>query len=287
MVPIALKRGATIMQELAQSSPREPTIRPLGGRVALVTGSTSGIGLAIARALAGAGADIMLNGFGEPAAIEGVRASIGKEQNVRTLYSPADMSKPDDIVAMVQQAEQHLGSVDILVNNAGIQHVEAIETFPVAKWDAIIAINLTSAFHTIRAALPGMKARGYGRIINVASAHSLVASPFKSAYVASKHGVLGLTKTVALEAAEHGVTVNAICPGYVLTPLVQKQIPETAKARGITEEEVIKTVLLGAQPTKQFVTAESLGALAVFLCSEAAAQITGTALPVDGGWTAH
>ncbi|MEZ5923632.1 MAG: 3-hydroxybutyrate dehydrogenase [Hyphomicrobiaceae bacterium] len=261
--------------------------RSLDGKVALVTGSTSGIGLAIARRLAEAGADVTLNGFGDPASIERIRSDLEGEHQVRALYSSADMSKPSEIEAMVRMTERALGRLDILVNNAGIQHVEAIETFPVAKWDAIIAINLSSAFHTIRAALPGMKMRGYGRIINVASAHALVASPFKSAYVAAKHGVLGLTKTVALESAEHGVTANAICPGYVLTPLVEKQIPETAKARGVSEEEVIKSVLLGAQPTKQFVTADSLGALAVFLASEAAAQITGTALPVDGGWTAH
>jgi 3-hydroxybutyrate dehydrogenase len=210
-----------------------------------------------------------------------------RDHSVQALYSSADMSKPAEIEAMIRETERQLGRLDILVNNAGIQHVEAIETFPVAKWDAIIAINLSSAFHAIRAALPGMKSRGYGRVINVASAHALVASPFKSAYVAAKHGVLGLTKTVALEAAEHGVTANAICPGYVLTPLVEKQIPETAKARGISEAEVIKTVLLAPQPTKQFVPAQSLGALAVFLASDAAAQITGAALPVDGGWTAH
>jgi 3-hydroxybutyrate dehydrogenase len=265
----------------------EAGTRPLSGKVALVTGSTSGIGLAIAESLAGAGADVMLNGFGEAGAIEAVRSGIERDHSVRALYSGADMSKPAEIESMIRETERQLGRLDILVNNAGIQHVEAIETFPVAKWDAIIAINLSSAFHAIRAALPGMKSRGYGRIINVASAHALVASPFKSAYVAAKHGVLGLTKTVALEAAEHGVTANAICPGYVLTPLVEKQIPETAKARGISEAEVIKTVLLAAQPTKQFVPAQNLGALAVFLASEAAAQITGTALPVDGGWTAH
>jgi 3-hydroxybutyrate dehydrogenase len=197
------------------------------------------------------------------------------------------MTKPADIAQMVADATSAFGKVDVLVNNAGIQHVEAIETFPIAKWDAIIAIDLSSAFHSIRAALPQMKQRKWGRIINIASAHGLVASPFKSAYVAAKHGVLGLTKTVALETAEHGVTANAICPGYVLTPLVQKQIPETAKARGLTEEQVIKDVLLHAQPTRQFVTTAQIGALAVFLCSDAAASITGTALPVEGGWTAQ
>ncbi len=202
-------------------------------------------------------------------------------------YSPADMSKPDEISAMVEDARKIAGSVDVLVNNAGIQHVEAIETFPPAKWDAIIAINLSSAFHGIRAVVPGMKERRWGRIINIASAHALVASPFKSAYVAAKHGLLGLTKTVALETAEHGITANAICPGYVLTPLVEKQIPETAKARGITEDQVIRDVLLHAQPTRQFVTTEQLGALSVFLCTQAAASITGAALPVEGGWTAQ
>ncbi|MFO1171286.1 MAG: 3-hydroxybutyrate dehydrogenase [Hyphomicrobiaceae bacterium] len=262
-------------------------VRPLTGKTALVTGSSSGIGLAIANALAQAGAGIVMNGLGDPAAVEAARRDLAIRHVVHVSYSAADMSKPDDIAAMVAETESHSGQVDILVNNAGIQHVEAIETFPTAKWDQILAINLSSAFHTIRAALPGMKRRGWGRIINVASAHALVASPYKSAYVAAKHGLLGLTKTVALETAEHGITVNAICPGYVLTPLVEKQIPETARARGISEAEVIKTVLLAAQPTKQFVTADSLGALTVFLASEAAAQVTGAALPVDGGWTAH
>ena len=197
------------------------------------------------------------------------------------------MSKPDEIVGMVEDARAALGNVDVLVNNAGIQHVEAIETFPVAKWDAIIAIDLSSSFHAIRAVVPEMKRRKWGRVINIASAHGLVASPFKCAYVAAKHGMLGLTKTVALETAEHGITANAICPGYVLTPLVQNQIPETAKARGLTEEQVIKDVLLHAQPTRRFVTTEQIGALSVFLCSDAAASITGTALPIEGGWTAQ
>lgn len=261
--------------------------RPLAGKTALVTGSTSGIGLAIAAAFAGAGAAVVLNGLGDPASIETIRRGLASRHAVRVDYSAADMASPEAIAAMITEAEARSGQVDILVNNAGIQHVEAIETFPAAKWDAILAINLSSAFHTIRAALPGMKRRGWGRIVNVASAHALVASPFKSAYVAAKHGLLGLTRTVALETAEHGITANAICPGYVLTPLVEKQIPETARARGISEAEVIKTVLLSAQPTKQFVSADSLGALAVFLASDAAAQITGAALPVDGGWTAH
>ena len=257
------------------------------GLAAIVTGSTSGIGLGVARVLADLGMDVMLNGFGEGAAIEQTRAAVENDFGVRAVYSGADMSKPAEITAMVAQAQEVFGKVDVLVNNAGIQHVEAIETFPVEKWDAIIAINLSAAFHAIRAAVPGMKSRRFGRIINIASAHALVASPFKSAYVTAKHGLLGLTKTVALETAEHGITVNAICPGYVLTPLVQKQIPETAKARGISEEAVIRDVLLHAQPTRQFVTTEQLGALAAFLCTEAAASITGAALPVEGGWTAQ
>jgi 3-hydroxybutyrate dehydrogenase len=259
----------------------------LEGKAAVVTGSTSGIGLGIAEAFAQAGMNVVLNGFGDRGQIEEIRARIEKDFQVKAAYSPADMSRPADIAQMVSEANAEFGGVDVLVNNAGIQHVEAIETFPPEKWDAIIAINLSSAFHTIRAALPGMKSRGWGRIINVASAHALVASPFKSAYVTAKHGLLGLTKTVALEAAQHGVTVNAICPGYVLTPLVEKQIPETAKARNITEEQVIKDVLLHAQPTRKFVTTSELGGLALFLCSDAAASITGAALPVDGGWVAQ
>jgi 3-hydroxybutyrate dehydrogenase len=259
----------------------------LAGRTAIVTGSTSGIGLGIAQAFAEAGMHVMLNGFGDKTEIQKIRADIEEAYGIKTAYSAADMSKPGDIVRMVDDARKAFGKVDVLVNNAGIQHVEAIETFPVAKWDAIIAIDLSSAFHAIRAVVPEMKARKWGRIINIASAHGLVASPFKSAYVAAKHGILGLTKTVALETAEHGITANAICPGYVLTPLVQKQIPETAKARGITEEQVIKDVLLHAQPTRQFVTTEQIGALSVFLCSDAAASMTGTALPIEGGWTAQ
>jgi 3-hydroxybutyrate dehydrogenase len=259
----------------------------LQGLSAIVTGSTSGIGLGIAQAFAAAGMNVMLNGFGDPVEIERMRAQLAETFNVKVAYSAADMSKPTDIVAMVADARHAFGAVDVLVNNAGIQHVEAIETFPPEKWDAIIAINLSSAFHATSAVVAEMKTRKWGRIINVASAHGLVASPFKSAYVAAKHGVVGLTKTVALETAEYGITVNAICPGYVLTPLVQKQIPETAKARGITEEQVIKDVLLHAQPTRQFVTTQQLGALAVFLCTGAAASITGTALPVEGGWTAQ
>lgn len=254
---------------------------------AIVTGSTSGIGLGIARALARAGANVMLNGFGDSGEIEVTRARLEHEHGVKVIYSRADMMEPEDIKRMVQQARQQFGSVDILVNNAGIQHVEAVETFPAAKWDAIIAINLSAVFHAIQAVVPEMKERRYGRIINIGSAHALVASPFKSAYVAAKHGVAGLTKAVALEVAEYGITVNLIAPGYVLTPLVEGQIPDTAKARGISEEQVKRDVLLAAQPTKQFVTVEQLGALAVFLCGREAASITGAIVPVDGGWTAQ
>ncbi len=271
------------------TSPAEVSLSPknLAGKSAIVTGSTSGIGLGIARAFAGVGMNVMLNGFGDAAEIEKTRADLEKSFGVKVAYSGADMTKPADIAGMVAEAAKTFGKVDVLVNNAGIQHVEAVETFPVAKWDAIIAINLSAAFHAIRAVVPEMKARKWGRIINVASAHALVASPFKSAYVAAKHGVLGLTKTVALETAEHGITVNAICPGYVLTPLVQKQIPETAKARNLTEEQVIRDVLLHAQPTRKFVTTEEIGALAVFLCTGGGASITGAALPIEGGWTAQ
>jgi 3-hydroxybutyrate dehydrogenase len=259
----------------------------LFGKSAVVTGSTSGIGLGIARAFAGAGMNIMLNGFGDRAAIDETRKDLETTFGIATAYSAADMSVPAEIEGMIEDARKSFGKVDVLVNNAGIQHVEAVETFPVKKWDAIIAINLSATFHAIRAVVPEMKSRKWGRIINVASAHALVASPFKSAYVAAKHGVLGLTKTVSLETAEFGITVNAICSGYVLTPLVEKQIPETARARGITEEQVIRDVLLHAQPTRKFVATEELGALAVFLCTDAAQSITGTALPVDGGWTAQ
>ncbi len=254
---------------------------------AIVTGSTSGIGLGIAQAFAEAGINVMLNGFGEAGEIEGIRAGIEKDHGVRVLYSGADMTKPDDIAAMVTDAEGALGGVDILVNNAGIQHVASVEDFPVDRWDAIIAVNLSAAFHAIRAVVPAMKARGWGRIINLASAHGLVASPFKSAYVAAKHGVVGLTKSIALEVAENAITVNAICPAYVWTPLVERQIPDTARTRGITEAEVVETVLLAGQPTKKFVQVEEIGALSVFLCSDAAASITGAALTIDGGWTAQ
>ncbi|WP_342105426.1 3-hydroxybutyrate dehydrogenase [Methylobacterium sp. SI9] len=256
-------------------------------KTALVTGSTSGIGLAIARAFAAEGANIVLNGFGEPEAIEQARTAIETEFGVRTLYSGADMSKPAEIGAMVRDAQDCFGSLDILVNNAGIQFVAPIEEFPAEKWEQIIAINLSSAFHAMHAAIPGMKAKGWGRIINTASAHSLVASPFKSAYVAAKHGIAGLTKTAALELAPHKVTVNCISPGYVWTPLVEAQIPDTMKARNLTKEQVIEDVMLKAQPTKEFVTVDQVAALAVFLCSDAASQITGANIPMDGGWTAQ
>lgn len=262
-------------------------MRMLEGKSAIVTGSTSGIGLGVAEAFAKAGASIMLNGFGPADEIEKIRARIAAEHGVTAAYNGADMSKPGEIVALADATRKAFGAIDIIVNNAGIQHVSPVEDFPVEKWDAIIAINLSSAFHLTRAVFKEMKDRKWGRIINIASAHGLVASPFKSAYVASKHGVVGFSKTVALEGAEFGVTCNTICPGYVLTPLVEKQIPDTAKARGITEEAVVHDVLLAAQATKQFVTTEQIGALALFLCTDAAAQITGAALPIDGGWTAH
>lgn len=253
----------------------------------IVTGSTSGIGLGMAEAFAAQGMNVMLNGFGDKAEIEAIRARLAAEHGIDAAYHGADMTKPAEIADLFKTAERTFGTVDVIVNNAGIQFVAPIEEFPPEKWDAIIAINLSSAFHLTRHAIAPMKSRGWGRVINLCSAHGLVASPFKSAYVAAKHGILGLTKTVALEVAEHGVTVNAICPGYVLTPLVEKQIPDQAKSRGITEEQVKRDVILGAQPTKKFVTVEQIGALAVFLCSDAAASITGAALPMDGGWTAQ
>jgi 3-hydroxybutyrate dehydrogenase len=257
------------------------------GKTALVTGSTSGIGLEIAREFAKQGTNLVLNGFGNAQEIETLRAGLAKEHKIEVIYSPADLSKPAEIAQMMTLAESKFGGVDILVNNAGIQFVSPIEEFPTEKWDAILAINLTGAFHATRLAVPSMKKKKWGRIINMASAHGLVASHFKSAYVAAKHGLLGLTKTVALETAEAGITVNAICPGYVMTPLVQKQIPDTAKARGISEEAVIRDVMLAPQPTKRFVEVSEVAALALFLASDAAASITGAALSIDGGWTAH
>jgi 3-hydroxybutyrate dehydrogenase len=259
----------------------------LKNRNAIVTGSTSGIGLAMARAFAKDGANVTINGLGDAAAIEAERAAIEKEFGVKAFYSAANMTKPDEIRAMVKEAETKLGSVDILVNNAGIQHVAPIEEFPPETWDMIIAINLSAAFHAIAAAIPGMKARKWGRIISTASAHSKVASPFKSAYVAAKHGIAGLTKTAALELATFGVTVNCISPGYVWTPLVEKQIPDTMAARHLTREQVIHDVILSAQPTKEFVTADQVASLAAYLCTDAAAQITGANLSIDGGWTAE
>ena len=259
----------------------------LAKRHALITGSTSGIGLAITRALAKEGADVMINGMGDAAAIEKERAGIEKEFGVKAYYNSADMLKPAEIAAMVADAQAKFGSLDILVNNAGIQFVSPVEDFPLEKWDAIIAINLSSAFHAIRAAVPGMKAQKWGRIISTASAHSLVASPFKSAYVAAKHGLTGLNKTVALELATFGITANCISPGYVWTPLVENQIPATMEARHLTREQVINDVMLVAQPTKQFVTVEQVAAAVIFLCSDSASQITGANMSIDGGWTAE
>jgi 3-hydroxybutyrate dehydrogenase len=259
----------------------------LKGKTALVTGSTSGIGLGIAELLAARGANIVLNGLGDRAEVERLRSRLAEQHRVTVRYDAADMSKPDAIKAMIESAAAALGGVDVLVNNAGIQFVSPVEDFPVEKWDAILAINLSAAFHTTRVALPRMKKNGWGRIVNIASAHALVASPYKSAYVAAKHGIAGFTKTIALEVAEQGITVNAVCPGYVWTPLVEQQIPDTAKARGLTEDQVKRDVLLAAQPTKKFVTVAEVAELTAFLASDAAASITGTILPVDGGWTAH
>jgi 3-hydroxybutyrate dehydrogenase len=259
----------------------------LNGKTAIITGSTSGIGLGIAEAFARAGANIVLNGFGEATEIERTRAELAQRANAMVVYSPADMSRPKAIEQMVRQTVDTFGAVDIMVNNAGIQHVAPIEEFPDEKWEAILAINLSSAFHATKFVLPMMRRKGWGRVINVASAHALVASPYKAAYVAAKHGVLGLTKVTALETAEDGITCNAICPGYVRTPLVEKQIDDQAKAHGIDREKVISDVLLKNQPNKRFVEVAELAALALFLCTDNGASVTGAALPMDGGWTAH
>ena len=259
----------------------------LKGKVAVVTGSTSGIGLGLAQALAAEGADILLNGFGDAAQINTLRKSLIANYNVRVSYSNADLTQPAAVCTMIQQANVELGRVDILVNNAGIQHTAPVHEFPPERWDAVIAINLSAVFHAVRAALPNMLSRNWGRIINIASAHGLVASTHKAAYVAAKHGVLGLTKVVALETATTGITCNAICPGWVLTPLVQKQIDDLAAREGLSPEAARMRLLGEKQPSQEFATPEQLGALAVFLCSDAAAQIRGAALPVDGGWTAQ
>ena len=259
----------------------------LKSKSVVVTGSTSGIGLGMARAFAAEGANIMLNGLGDTAGIEKLRAGIEADFTVKAVYSPADMTRPAEIADMIAQAQRELGGVDVLVNNAGIQHVAPVDEFPPEKWDQIIAINLTSAFHTTRVALPLMKAKGWGRIINIASAHGLIASPFKSAYIAAKHGIVGLTKTVALETAEQGITCNAICPGWVKTPLVDKQIDAQAAAHKMPRDDVIRKVILERQPTKKFVKIEEVAALAVFLAGDAAASITGASMSIDGGWTAH
>jgi 3-hydroxybutyrate dehydrogenase len=254
---------------------------------AIITGSTSGIGLGIAEAFAKTGMNIMLNGFGTPEEIEQIRQRLSNTYQVGVAYSGADMSKPAEIRSLAASAYAAFGHVDVIVNNAGVQHVESVEDFPDDKWDLILSINLSAAFHLTKATLKGMKEKGWGRIINIASAHGLVASPFKSAYVAAKHGLIGFTKDVALETAQNGVTCNAICPGYVLTPLVERQIPDQAKTRGLTEEQVVRDVLLAAQPTKRFVSVAEVAGLACFLCSDHAASITGAALPIEGGWTAQ
>lgn len=259
----------------------------LKGKTALVTGSTSGIGKAVALRLASEGCNIVLNGFGDPGEIDALKRAIAADHKVRVGYSSADLTRVPAIENMMAYVDTEFGGTDILVNNAGMQHVSPIEEFPVDKWNLIIALNLSASFHTIRLAMPGMKKKGWGRIIQTASAHALVASPYKAAYVAAKHGIAGLTKTVALEGATHGVRCNAICPGYVHTPLVDAQITDTAKARGISEKEVIENVILAAQPTKEFVTVDQIAAMAAFLCSPAADQINGALLSIDGGWTSQ
>jgi len=269
------------------AQPETGSAKVLDRKVAVITGSTSGIGLGIARAFAAAGASVVLNGFGKSEEVRDTLESLQDETGSRAVYSAADMTKPDEIACMVDLALETFGRLDVMVNNAGIQHVSPIDQFPVEKWDAVLAINLSSAFHTVRLSLPAMRRQGWGRIINIASAHALVASPFKSAYVAAKHGVVGLTRVVALEAAEQNITCNAICPGYVWTPLVEAQIDGQAQSHGIPREQVIRDILLAQQPNKRFATVEEIGALATFLASDAAASITGAALPVDGGWTAH
>ena len=279
-----------MLMDLTRPAPEAAHItaaKPLSGRVAVVTGSTSGIGLGIARAYAAAGAAVVLNGLGSIDDVGEVLSGLSVEYGVRAVYSPADMSKSESIERMISLAVDTFGRLDVLVNNAGIQHVSPIDQFPPQKWDQVLAVDLSSAFHTTRLALPAMRRNGWGRIVNVASAHGLVASPFKAAYVAAKHGLVGLTKVTALETAEENITCNAICPGYVWTPLVEAQIDAQAKSHGVAREAVIRDVLLAQQPNKRFATVEEIGALAVFLASEAAASITGAALPVDGGWTAH
>ncbi|MFN0193921.1 MAG: 3-hydroxybutyrate dehydrogenase [Aestuariivirga sp.] len=280
-------QGKPSLALAAAQKPTRPVLRPLEGRAAIVTGSTSGIGWGIARALAEAGAAVMLNGLSDKTEAELLRSSLSDSCDVDVGYSDADMSMPHAIRSMAEAAAARFGTVDIVVNNAGIQHVSPLENFPPEKWEQIMAINLSSAFHLVRAVFAGMKERKFGRIVNISSAHGLVASPFKSAYVAAKHGIVGFTKVAALEGAEAGVTANAICPGYVWTPLVEKQIDDQAKSHNIPRDQVIRDVLLVNQPNKRFATVEEIGALTVFLCSDMAASITGTAIPVDGGWTAH
>lgn len=272
---------------MASNATQSLADRTLAGKVALVTGSTSGIGRAIALALAGSGASVMLNGFGDAVEIEQLRSQLQRASGVAAAYCGSDLGTAGGVQQLIESTNEQLGPVDILVCNAGIQHVAPVEEFPPGKWDAIVALNLSSAFHAIRLALPKMRERGWGRIVNVASVHGLVASPFKSAYVAAKHGLIGLTRTVALEAAQSGITVNAICPGYVLTPLVEKQIPAQAAARGISEEAAVRDVILDAQPTKRFIEADEVASLVVYLCSEAARSVTGAALTIDGGWSAR